>query len=264
MERTQDHCGSGQMGKQLLRLFEPGMDAVMTRMGPLLTSREIIAIVKCHPELWRRRKTLLPVLLGHAVPQRWFETSAPPKYAAPLCKQLTAAQKKTAALTFLEMAAARGDLVGVKEIANAFNLSRTDVMRDQHNAFVMACFNGHLEVAKWLDDHFRLTKDHATAYNGTAFSSAAERGHLQLMKWMAERFRLTPADVRCDSNLSLRIALDYEHIDVADWLVEHFELSENDVRDDDNVAIREACERYRGATLDWMRERFGIDECDNY
>ena len=39
----QQRGGINEMGEQLLRLFEPGMDAVMTRMGPLLTSRDIIA-----------------------------------------------------------------------------------------------------------------------------------------------------------------------------------------------------------------------------
>ena len=252
------------MGKQLLRLFDPGMDTVMAQMGPYLTSHEIIAVIKCHPELWRRRKTLLPALLGHAVPKQWFAETAPPKYAASLCKRLTAAEKKTAALTFLRMAAGRGDLAGVKEIAQTFELSRTDVMRDQHNAFVMACFKGHLEVAKWLADHFELTKGNAMAHNGAAFAAAAEDGHLCLMKWMTERFALNSVDARVDSNIALRIALEYEHTDVADWLVQQFGLREADVRADDNVAIREACERYRGATLDWMRERFGIDECDDY
>jgi hypothetical protein len=30
----QQRGGINEMGEQLLRLFEPGMDAVMTRMGP--------------------------------------------------------------------------------------------------------------------------------------------------------------------------------------------------------------------------------------
>lgn len=252
------------MGKQLLRLFEPGMNTVMARMGPYLTSREIIAVVKCHPELWRRRETLLPALLGHAVPKQLFAITAPLKYAAPLCKRLTAAEKKTAALTFLRMAAERGDLAGVKEIAQTFELSRTDVMHKRNNAFVIACFKGHLEVAKWLADHFGLTKGNAMAHNGTAFEVAAQEGHLHLMKWMTERFGLTPADARTDRNIALRNALEHEHTDVADWLLKQFGLGEADVRDDNNVVIWEACERHRKATLYWMRERFGIDECGYY
>jgi len=256
--------GANEMGKRLLKLFEPGMDAVMTRMGPSLTSRDIISIVKCHPELWRHRKTLLPALFGHAVPEKFFEYNAPPIYAAPLCRRLEPKTKTAAALMFLRMAAERGDLEGVKEIIRAFQITRSQLEMNHFKAFETACYIGHPNVAKWLANELKLTKADIVDGNCMPITGAAEAGHLGIAKWLTDHFKLSTADIRANDNLTLRLALEYEQIDMADWLVDRFGLTEADVRDDNNVAIREACERSRHATLDWMKEKFKIDECDEY
>jgi len=87
-------------------------------------------------------------------------------------------------------------------------------LSNMENAFIIACYYGHLDVAQLI--YQMKPTIYISAYNEQAFRYACEKGHLELAKWLVS---IKPdIDITANNDQAFRESCEEGHVTTAQWL----------------------------------------------
>ena len=120
------------MGKELLKLFDtqhPAGTEIVRRINP----EDLLSIIRCHPELWRNRESLIRFYLGIVNPKASVAFDLPAHLSQIVCKRIDRDQMDAQQIEQLDMmllmAIEYGRIDIVKMLVKVFHLTSADLGR---------------------------------------------------------------------------------------------------------------------------------------
>ena len=279
-KRTRSHRGGTQMGKNLLRLFDPrgGLGALTPLVAGHLTPQDVLNIVKCDPVLWRYRKEILTNLLGMSLGSAELAMQAPIKHAVALCRRITPAEKKKVGMHLFLHANRFNNIEMMKTVFKDFNLTTNDV-REIGAALNTAIDAGYTDIVKYLtkpvaDGGVGLTADDIR--NEWSLNYAIREGHTDIVKHFTKPVAdggvgLTADDARAGDNWALQLAAMYGRTDIVKYLTKPVAeggmgLTAHDIKNSSALKWAKNYPEIKRHLQDivssdmvkWVKDRFGI------
>lgn len=189
--------GTPVEGKEIVAWVAQPEQVAQRRVVRRLTVADVVNLVSCNKELWKRRDKLLPPMLALAEDgglQVARNVLFPNKYKAALCarvsKDTNAAVAASAFIDFVD----QGHLDYAKALAKGVRIPRDAVI----DALAEAASNGNLAAMQWITEQFDIKRDEIVQGNrmGGIFELASVFSHRGIGKWLVHKFRLRAEDVQ--------------------------------------------------------------------
>lgn len=273
-------------GRQFLDWFS-GKHPPAIEIAKHLKAEDVVALIKCHPQLWRVRHDILRTLFRESAGSAELALATmPSRYSPELCTRIPRATTKQIVEDLL-MAAFQHHKDGiVKSVLDAF----PDAMTPS-DLFHEACVTNNVGMAKYIATKYQLTPANAKHLR-YLLELTAKRGHLDTIRWLVddfkvpaevirrdddwllsvsgprvgqwlmERFNIPTMALRADGDYAMRSAVEEGNLDKARWLADATDITPADVRSDSNEMLQKACEYGHLDVAKFLTERFGLTKED--
>ena len=252
-----------------------------------LKAEDVVALIKCHPQLWRVRHAILRTLFRESAGSAELALATMPnRYSPELCTRIPRATAQHIAMDLIEAAFEHRQNKIIKSVLDAF----PNVFPSSELLF-NATVTGNTEMAKHIAARYRLTPA-TVEHLRHLLEMTARKGHLDTMKWLVndfgvpaelirerdhwlltvspcrvgqwlvERFDIPAAALRADDDYAIRLAAEVGHLDKVRWLADATNITAADVRKDKNEMFRNACEYGHLDVAKFLTDRFGLTKED--
>lgn len=208
-----------------------------------LKSEDVVALIRCHPQLWNARHKILRTLFRESAGSAELALATMPnRYSPELCTRIPRATTKRIVETLLVEAFQHSQNQVIKSVLDTFPDAFTP-----SDLLFYACTNNNIEIAKYIVARYNLTPTN-TEYLRYLLETTFGRDHLEAAKWLVEDFGVPIEVIRGDDDWLLSVSGSR----VGKWLMEHFNIPAAALRGNDDYAMRTAVDDGKLEKVRWL------------
>jgi len=269
---TRKHRGGApNLGKELLKLFQDPDQIVTRTIAAQLTPLEVVTFLKCHPDLWKHRESILEGLyelniisVGTVADIR--KGGILIKYAPALCKNLQIKfdpMTKTIAEKIAHWAAFTNNRALLQAMEPLANRTGLRLRWFQDKILESAGRGGHkgliVDVLNRPGNAGRIK-----AYAARALKGAALGGHFPLVQWLIETYGLDKTAIvdGHDCNRAFTAACAGGNLPMIEWLIHKYVITNEEFRYCKGKAFNMACAAGHLRVAKFLADRYRMTKAD--